>query len=105
MARYRPLAIVAAAGVNKRFQTPSCRFSEISIMFKPRLFVVAVVCCSVASVARGDVKLPPFFSDHMVLQREGKAPIWGTATAGEQVTVTFRGEAKQATADADGNYW
>ena len=42
-------------------------------MFKPRLFVVAVVCCSAASVARADVELPPFFSDHMVLQREGKA--------------------------------
>lgn len=69
-----------------------------------RLFVVAVVCCSVASVARGDVKLPPFFSDHMVLQREGKAPIWGTAEAGEKVTVTFRGDAKQATADADGKW-
>lgn len=54
--------------------------------------------------ARADVKLSPFFSDHMVLQRDAKVPLWGTATAGEQVTVKFQGQQKQVAAGADGNW-
>lgn len=40
----------------------------------------------------------------MVLQREATIPVWGTATAGETVTVEFAGQKKTATADADGKW-
>jgi len=53
---------------------------------------------------RGDVKLPPVLSSHMVLQRDCPVPIWGTATPGEQVTVTFRGQEKTVTAGKDGKW-
>ena len=59
---------------------------------------------SAGGAVRADVTLPPFFSDHMVLQRDGKAPIWGTAEPGEKVTVRFRDQEQQATADAQGNW-
>jgi sialate O-acetylesterase len=65
--------------------------------------VVAVAALS-GHAAWADVKLPAFFSDHMVLQREGKAPIWGTAAAGEEVTVRFRDQEQKAAADAAGNW-
>ncbi|MDP6547165.1 MAG: hypothetical protein QGH60_24575, partial [Phycisphaerae bacterium] len=42
------------------------------------------------------------FSDQMVLQRGVSVPVWGRAKPGEQVTVSFAGQSKQATADARG---
>ena len=42
------------------------------------------------------------FSDQMVLQRDVCIPVWGRAEPGEQVTVSFAGQSKQATADARG---
>ncbi len=58
----------------------------------------------VVGSARGEVQLPPFFSDHLVLQRESAAPIWGTAGPGEEVCVRFRGIEKKTTAGADGKW-
>lgn len=40
----------------------------------------------------------------MVLQRELALPIWGTADAGEEVTVKFGGQTKQAKADVEGKW-
>ena len=51
-----------------------------------------------------EVKLPPIFSDHAVLQQGMSVPIWGTADAGEKVTVTFDGRTKTATTGADGKW-
>ena len=61
--------------------------------------IVGVVL--VSGVARADVKLPRIFGDHMVLQQNTEAAVWGWADAGEQVTVTL-GEAS-ATADTGDN--
>ncbi|MFT5470215.1 MAG: sialate O-acetylesterase [Verrucomicrobiales bacterium] len=54
--------------------------------------------------ASAEVTLPKIFSDHMLLQREFAAPVWGWADAGTEVTVSFAGQQKQATADANGNW-
>ncbi|MDR1009577.1 MAG: hypothetical protein LBM04_00320 [Opitutaceae bacterium] len=40
----------------------------------------------------------------MVLQRDTPVPVWGLADPGEQVTVTFAGQTKTATAGADGKW-
>ena len=42
-----------------------------------------------AASALADVKLPVIFSDHMVLQRDQKVPVWGWADEGEKVTIEF----------------
>ena len=52
--------------------------------------------------AWSDVKIPAVFTDNMVLQRNQPVPIWGTAEAEEKVTVSFAGQSKSATADAQG---
>ncbi len=44
------------------------------------------------------------FTDHMVLQRDLPAPVWGTATTGDTITVEFASQHKTATADADGQW-
>lgn len=69
-----------------------------------RILVFSILAASAARLSVGEVALPPVFSDHMVLQREIPVPIWGTATAGEQVTVSFRGSSLTATAGGDGRW-
>ena len=51
-----------------------------------------------------DVKMPAIFGDHMVLQQDTALPVWGTATAGEKVTVTVGSSTGSAVTGADGNW-
>jgi len=62
------------------------------------------VVLTAAAVARAAVTLPPVISSHMVLQRDMAVPVWGTAASGESVTVKFRDQQKQTTADAEGRW-
>lgn len=64
--------------------------------------IVLLVCSN--GITRGDVKLPAIFGDHMVLQGGMKVPIWGTADAGEKVTVKTAGQEKSASADENGKW-
>jgi len=50
------------------------------------------------------VTLPPIFSDHMVLEKTAKVPIWGQADPGEKVTITLADKTATATAGADGKW-
>ncbi|OGV67562.1 MAG: hypothetical protein A3K19_13445 [Lentisphaerae bacterium RIFOXYB12_FULL_65_16] len=52
-----------------------------------RLAWVLAFACTVTWL-RAEVKLPAVFTDHMVLQRETNAPVWGWANPGEKVSVT-----------------
>jgi len=52
-----------------------------------------------------DVRPAALFTDGMVIQRETKAPVWGTADVGEKVTVSASwGKTAAATADASGKW-
>ncbi|MEO1855928.1 MAG: sialate O-acetylesterase [Rubritalea sp.] len=65
------------------------------------------ITCVVASsgVAMADVKPARLFMDHMVIQRETQAPVWGSGDAGEKVTVTGSwGESATTTADKNGQW-
>lgn len=54
--------------------------------FTVSLVLSALALC-VALAAAADVSVPNIISDHMVLQRGMKAPIWGKADPGEAVVV------------------
>ena len=54
--------------------------------------------------AWADVTVPAMFSDHAVLQRDMMVPVWGTASAGEGVTVRFAGQEKSTTANSSGDW-
>ncbi|HUQ70617.1 MAG TPA: sialate O-acetylesterase [Planctomycetaceae bacterium] len=56
------------------------------------------------AVSWADVKLPAIFTDHMVLQQGQKNRVWGTATAGEKVTVSIGSQQQSATAGNDGKW-
>lgn len=52
-----------------------------------------------------ELSVPTFFSDHMVLQRDMPAAVWGWAEAGESVAVQLGDKpAVTATAGADGTW-
>ncbi|HET6249749.1 MAG TPA: hypothetical protein VFE47_18815 [Tepidisphaeraceae bacterium] len=55
-------------------------------------------------VAGANVKCASIFTDHMVLQHDVPLPVWGTAEAGEAVTVKVGQQSKSATADANGKW-
>jgi sialate O-acetylesterase len=55
-------------------------------------------------VARAEVRLPKIFSDHMVVQRDRVALIWGWANPGERIVVRFAGQRVKAIADATGKW-
>ena len=54
--------------------------------------------------AQADVRLPTFFSDHMVLQRDVPLPVWGWAAPGEGVALRLGAESRTATADDQGRW-
>lgn len=73
-------------------------------MINPRLLLIGLLCLGpVLGIA--NPRLPGFFTDHMVLQRQMPIPIWGWAEPGEVVSVTLGDAAPvQATANADGRW-
>jgi len=66
--------------------------------------VMAVLFFGSVGPLPANVKLPAIFGDHMVLQQGAKLPVWGTADAGEAVTVTVASESAQTKAAADGTW-
>lgn len=64
----------------------------------------ATLCLLFATFAHAEVKLPPIISDHMVLQRDVAAPIWGTALPQEEISVSIAGQTKKTAAGADGKW-
>ncbi len=53
---------------------------------------------------QAQLRLPKLISDGMVLQRDIKLKIWGWATAGEKVTVTFKSKKYKTVTDASGKW-
>ena len=94
------VAIVAARGPE------GCAWSICFHRLMRCRFVLwlALALNGVAPVVWADVVLASLFTDHAVLQREKVVPIWGQASAGEKVVVTFAGQRREATATADGRW-
>lgn len=66
--------------------------------------LLPLVLLIAASPAFAALSLPRFFSDHMVLQRERAAAIWGKTNPGAEVTVAFKGRTASTRAGVDGKW-
>ncbi|MDD4539167.1 MAG: acetyl esterase, partial [Lentisphaeria bacterium] len=66
--------------------------------------VFVIMALLVSSGLRADVKLGKIFTDHAVLQRGPATAVFGTADAGEAVTVRVATAAARAVAAADGRW-
>jgi sialate O-acetylesterase len=67
------------------------------------LLALAAACASTTAHA-ADLGLARIFSDHAVLQRDQPIAVWGTAGAGDKVTVTLGGRTASGSADAHGKW-
>jgi sialate O-acetylesterase len=54
--------------------------------------------------AKAQIRLPKFFSDNMVLQRNVNIPVWGWAKANEKIVVQFNKQTKNTRADKTGKW-
>jgi sialate O-acetylesterase len=64
----------------------------------------SLLLAALVAPAFADVTLPAIFSEHAVLQKSAKVPVWGRAETGEKITVTLGTVKAQATAGADGKW-
>ncbi|MFC6998197.1 sialate O-acetylesterase [Rufibacter roseus] len=67
-------------------------------------FLLLLVCLFVGFPSIGQIKLPRLVSNGMVLQRDKPATLWGWASAGEKVALTFQKKQFEATADKNGKW-
>jgi sialate O-acetylesterase len=74
------------------------------IVVRQMLRLTTLLAVLLPTLASAEVKLPPLFGDHMVLQRNMRVPIWGTADPGESVTITTDARKVTVKADTSGNW-
>lgn len=72
--------------------------------FLSRAALAGLSLALLAAPALAEVRLPAIISDHMVLQRAARVPVWGWATPNEAVTVKFGRQAGSTRAGADGRW-
>jgi len=78
---------------------------KLGIALTPVLAAIALFASdSLQAEEAKPLKLPAIFGDHMVLQRDGVAPVWGTAHPGDSITVTAGTLKDTATTDANGKW-
>jgi sialate O-acetylesterase len=71
-------------------------------MLKRAISPVFLLLLSLASFA--EVRLPKLISDGMVLQRDARTRIWGWASPGEKISVTFLNKTHKATTAPNGKW-
>jgi len=69
-----------------------------------KTFLTCCILLTVFSHVTGEVILPKILGNNMVLQRHKTVPVWGTASKGEKVTVTFGGQHLETMAGDSGKW-
>lgn len=69
-----------------------------------KLLIAILATLTIALNLSAELTLPTVLTDHMVLQRDQKVPIWGTAEPGSRITVEFAGQKKSTKADDNGKW-
>ncbi|SMP59989.1 sialate O-acetylesterase [Neorhodopirellula lusitana] len=69
-----------------------------------RFMIVLAFAMLLPAAAQAELSVPNFFSDHMVLQRERAASIWGKATPGAEVIVGFKDNNSTVKTGDDGRW-
>lgn len=79
---------------------PSCNWNCVAVSRALRRLVVfaAVPLAAMSQEAAAKVKPHPLFTDGAVLQQGMEIPVWGTADAGEAITVKLAGQERKTTA-------
>lgn len=73
-------------------------------MKRPFWFALYLGLAFPAARAVAEVKLPALFSEHAVLQRAVRVPVWGKAEAGREITVSLGKTVAKTVADDKGRW-
>ena len=68
------------------------------------MFSLTTLLLTATAHVRADVRVPTFIGDHMVLQRDRKIRLAGTARPGEKVAVSIAGKSARTIADSQGRW-
>ncbi len=79
-------------------------FMPASSALITRVVAASAICLLGPLLGQAAVSLPSLISDRMVLQQDKPVRIWGKATPGEGVTVSFRGQKVTTQTRADGRW-
>ena len=71
---------------------------------KHRPALLAALLAVLPLAGHADVSLPRIFGNHMVLQRETPLKVWGTADAGEKISLEFGPRSFSTTSDENGDW-
>ena len=67
-------------------------------------FIITLCYILCVGIAFAQVKPASVFGHHMVLQRDMPVPVWGTAKAGEKITLELNGQKQKTKADVAGRW-
>lgn len=76
----------------------------LKLNFNSKILMCLVLFFFVSANLCADVKMPAFFNDNMLLQRNIPVNIWGWATPDENVTVSFANQKVSTIAGKDGKW-
>ena len=65
---------------------------------------LAIAALLAASAVKAEIKVPDQFGDNMVLQQNSECSIWGWASEGARIAVSFNGKTYRASAGSDGRW-
>lgn len=68
------------------------------------VFLVCLAAFFLPVISNAQVKLPRLFRDSMVLQRDAKINVWGWASKGEKVVISFDGKSYRTTTGNTGKW-
>lgn len=71
---------------------------------QPKAYLLVIISLLIPLSAFCEIKLPKLINDGMVIQRHAEVKIWGWADPGEAVTIGFKDETYQTTANDEGNW-
>ncbi len=89
--------------VIKRLSIPKIDHSTYFFMNKPK-HILAITFLLLASGVQAKLSTAKIFSNHMVIQRDLAAPVWGWDEPSKEVTVRFAEQEHKATADKEGRW-
>jgi sialate O-acetylesterase len=69
-----------------------------------RFLLLLATLCLLPGYVLAEPKLASVFTTHMVLQRDTKISVWGTASPGEELTLSFADQTKSAKANSKGEW-
>jgi sialate O-acetylesterase len=71
---------------------------------KRKTSLLSLLLVFMTASLQAEVKIPAFFNDHMVLQRNISVPIWGWASPGEVINVNFGNQSISAKTNENGKW-